>query len=238
VVAGILIKAGLYLGTDLNASIDALPFVPFYDRWANDALRYWNQPLPASLVAQIRRDLATAVRRHKSRMTHDQAGWGWKNPRSMLVLPWLHEAFPGLRFVHVIRDGRDMAYSPNQNQLELHGEVVLGPAIPAEPLPVRSIRYWSRVNLAAADYCAASMPTQYLNLRFEDLCLHPERSISELLEFAGLRPRASAAHLSKAVVPPASVGRWLGFDRQEIALVQNAGAAALRRFGYRIERFA
>lgn len=237
VVASILIKAGLFLGTDLNESSDALPFVRFYDRWADTSLRYWNQSVPASLATEIHRDLTSAVDRHTAQMPRDPAGWGWKNPRSMLVLPWLHRAFPELRFVHVIRDGRDMAYSANQNQLNLHGEVVLGPAIPGEPLPVRAIRYWSRVNLAVGDYCAAFLPERYLILRFEDLCLDPEQTINELLEFAGLQ-RRSATRLRELVVPPGSLGRWLRFNRQEIALLQNAGEPALRRFGYRIEPVA
>ena len=35
---------------------------------------------------------------------------------------------PGLRFLHVVRDGRDMAFSDNQVQLRKHGDAVLGPA--------------------------------------------------------------------------------------------------------------
>ena len=34
---------------------------------------------------------------------------------------------PKLRFVHWMRDGRDMAFSENQQQLRKHGETVLGP---------------------------------------------------------------------------------------------------------------
>ena len=50
------------------------------------------------------------------------AAWGWKEPRSIYLLPFFHRHLPGLRFLHVVRDGRDMAFSENQNQLRKHGE--------------------------------------------------------------------------------------------------------------------
>ena len=35
---------------------------------------------------------------------------------------FFHAISPALRFLHVVRDGRDMALSENQNQLRKHGE--------------------------------------------------------------------------------------------------------------------
>ena len=76
--------------------------------------------------------------------------WGWKEPRSIYLLPFLHRHLPSLRFLHVVRDGRDMALSANQNQLRKHGDAA---AIPADlSPPERSIALWSWVNLTAARY--------------------------------------------------------------------------------------
>src|SRR5438128_2372897 len=61
--------------------------------------------------------------------------WGWKEPRSIFLLPFLDECLPSLRYLHVVRDGRDMALSENQNQLRKHGGAFLGrPADPASPV--------------------------------------------------------------------------------------------------------
>ena len=53
--------------------------------------------------------------------------WGWKEPRSIYLLPFFHQQLPALRFLHVVRDGRDMALSANQNQLRKHGNGLPSP---------------------------------------------------------------------------------------------------------------
>ncbi|MDE5117369.1 MAG: sulfotransferase, partial [Trichodesmium sp. St2_bin2_1] len=37
--------------------------------------------------------------------------WGDKTPRYIFDIPWLAEAFPQAKFIHIIRDGRDVASS-------------------------------------------------------------------------------------------------------------------------------
>src|SRR5215217_5153740 len=71
--------------------------------------------------------------------------------RSILMVPFWHERFPAMRFLHVIRDGRDMAYSEQQNQIRRHGNAILGSDID-RPWPERAMLWWARVNGALADY--------------------------------------------------------------------------------------
>ena len=78
-----------------------------------------------------------------------------KNPRSLLMLPYWRQKFPRLRFIHVIRNGLDMAYSEDKNQLEMFQDMVLTAQELEFSLPLRAIAYWRSVNLAAADYGAA-----------------------------------------------------------------------------------
>ena len=44
-------------------------------------------------------------------------GWGWKEPISHIYIEHLAAHFDGLRWIHVMRHGLDMAYSTNQRQL-------------------------------------------------------------------------------------------------------------------------
>jgi hypothetical protein len=55
------------------------------------------------------------------------AAWGWKNSGSVHLLRFLHDEFPSVRFLHLVRDRRDMAYSPNQYQVRHYGNVLLTP---------------------------------------------------------------------------------------------------------------
>ena len=43
--------------------------------------------------------------------------WGWKEPNSHIYLQELIDYFPGMKYIHVMRNGLDMAFSPNQLQL-------------------------------------------------------------------------------------------------------------------------
>mmetsp|Transcript_12972 Transcript_12972/g.24045 ORF Transcript_12972/g.24045 Transcript_12972/m.24045 type:complete len:558 (-) Transcript_12972:447-2120(-) len=43
--------------------------------------------------------------------------WAFKKPDLMNLLPFLREAFPSLQVLHVVRDGRDMAFSHNHAPL-------------------------------------------------------------------------------------------------------------------------
>ncbi|CAM9119225.1 unnamed protein product [Phaeothamnion confervicola] len=44
----------------------------------------------------------------------DLVSWGFKAPVSMLLLPFFEQAWGSFRFLHVVRDGRDLAFSGNQ----------------------------------------------------------------------------------------------------------------------------
>src|SRR6185436_13668458 len=108
-------------------------------------------------------------------------------------------------FLHWLRDGRDMAFSENQQQLKKHGDTVLR-GDDSGKQPVRSIRLWSKVNSAAADFGEQQMPGRYLRIRFEDLCAQPAETVARIYEFFGLEGDVEQA--AAEVRPPDTLGRW------------------------------
>jgi hypothetical protein len=222
VVARVMRRGGMFIGSDLNVSEDALDFAAFSDRWID---RYWGRGAGPDMAAELR---ALAARQAADRPSPAQP-WGWKEPRSVYLLPFLHEQLPSLRFLHVVRDGRDMAYSSNQMQLQKHGEVLLPPA--DEPRPLRSIALWSDVNLAAADYGERELGERYLRLRFEDLCAEPTAGVETILRFfelAGDAPQIAADEVRS----PSTFGRWRSEEPALTAALTERADTALQRFGY------
>jgi hypothetical protein len=219
VLARVVQRGGMYVGSDLNRSEDALDFAAFSDRWIDRHKRGENPP---ELVSELR---ALVARQHA-----EAAGrpWGWKEPRSLYLLGLLDEQLPGLRFLHVVRDGRDMALSSNQVQLRKHGDAVLGPG--GDPEPLRSIALWREVNLRAAGF-GERMGDRYLLLRFEDLCAEPERRVAGVLRFFGLEGDAQAI-AAEEVQAPASLERWRDADPELRAALTERARDALARFGY------
>jgi hypothetical protein len=175
--------------------------------------------------------LASALRIHLEELPSPNTPWGAKNPRSMLMLPFWHERYPRLRFVHVVRNGLDMAYSANQLQPTYFGEAVL-PGLANRPPPVRAMLYWRYMNCRAADYGERRLGERYLRLRYEDLCLHSRDTVRALFDFLGVDDPGRFKEAVGEVYRPPSIGRWREQPIEELADLIEAGGDALRRFGY------
>jgi len=227
VVARILRQMGLFTGTELNESEDAWKLGDYSDRWINAYLSHSEEGLPVEVERTMLADLAALLREHCAQLDAGQP-WGWKEPRSIYLLPFLHCHLPTLRFLHVVRDGRDMALSTNQNQLRKHGDSA---PIPSDlPAPVRSIALWSWVNLRAARYGEERLGDRYLRIRFEDLCARPARTAGDVLRFLGLGgDPAVALH---AIAVPSSLGRWRAESPATIAALEEHAGPALVELGY------
>ena len=236
VLARIVRSAGMFIGETLNDYEDALPFAAFSDRWINTVVDH--PELPADAARQMSEELRQVVAEHCAELPAAAARWGWKEPRSIYLVPFLAELMPSLRFVHFIRDGRDMAFSDNQTQLRKHGDAVLrGTSFPIGKRlrmgrPLRSITLWTIVNTQAADYGEAHLGDRYLRVRFEDLCAEPVPTAARILEHFRL-PGAAAEAASSEVKPPATLGRWQGEAASTVSALEDVAGPALDRFGYR-----
>jgi hypothetical protein len=99
--------------------------------------------------------------------------WGDKTPKYVDVIPLLAGLFPEARFVHVIRDGRDVALSVlDMERLHAHA------ATPA--------RVWARQIKMGRAAGRSLGPTRYLELRYEDLLEDPDARLRELCTFLGV----------------------------------------------------
>ena len=99
--------------------------------------------------------------------------WGDKTPRYMRAMPRIERALPEARFIHLIRDGRDVALS--QAERALDGEA---PAITEV-----AGRWQRRISTARAH---AGDLDDYLEVRYEDLVGEPEVSLQRICEFIEL----------------------------------------------------
>jgi Sulfotransferase family len=218
-IVQILHDLGVFMGVDRNASEDAMPLAPIYDRHVNRFLTGCLDPV--SLVD----DFSSALIPHLGN-TSNARFWGWKNPRSIYLLPLLDQLFTGMLFIHVIRDGITMSASHNQAQLVKHGEVVVPPAFQQLTQAEQSLLLWSTVNTAAAAY-GTQMGKRYLLLRYEDVCADPEAAAC-----------AMAAVLCTSVPAYSTVRIGSVRVRDSVALPQTCGTAwdiasvALKQFGY------
>jgi hypothetical protein len=170
-VMRIVRRAGRFMGVDLNAFDDALELARFDWRWGLRYLRSRRDGRDGKMAARMARDHREAVRRHLAPLgERSTLPWGWKHPHSYLMLPFLNDRHQDLRFVHVVRDGRDMAFSSNQRQALHYGAVALGGGrASGAAAAVRSAAFWSWANALAAEDGRRHLGERYLCLRFEYL---------------------------------------------------------------------
>ena len=219
-VARLLREMGVILGERINGAEDALAFVELYDRYADPYLAG-----DVVDLAALEKDLMASIRAHVDPRGHPH--WGWKNPRTILLLPLLDRVIPGLRFVHVVRNGLDMAVSKNRNQLLRHGRAALGPSAEVLDPDEAAALLWKQVNEAAADYGRA-MAERYFLLRYEDVCANPTRGLSHIAQGLGLTIPAGGW---REPVTPARP-RWPSLDPMRLERLRAHIGDALQRFGY------
>jgi hypothetical protein len=233
VVARIVRDGGFFLGTHLNESEDAIGFGAFSDRWVTKYVRALKEQNEEALEGAMRKDLEGLLQSHCAALSLDAHPlfWGWKEPRSIYLLPFWQRVFPAFKFLHLVRDGRDMALSGNQNQLAKHGPALLSWQERWLSRPARSMLLWSRINTMAADYGARQMTGRYLLVRFEDLCAEPWREVRRIFRFCELGEEAVEMAVREIARPP-TLGRWRREPLKRVFMLERLGDESLRRFGY------
>jgi hypothetical protein len=240
-VHGVLQELGLFMGVRLNGAGDAMDMEPFLDRWINPLIASHNRLDYAwnDLGWYLRWRSRSALKRGLQAFLRERPTgqpWGWKNPRAMYVLPVIAATVPGVRFLHVVRDGRDMAFSENQNQRRKHYEALFGAQGDERDTPAGSASLWATANAQAADWAERELgPARYHQLKLEELCGQPVATVTRLVEWLALPRQATEADIARAaatISTPASLGRWRQQPQAEVAAVTAAAAAALRRFSY------
>lgn len=232
IVARVLRHGGYFIGSNVNESEDAMEFVEFYDRWINRYLLREKVPLCREEEELMNGDFLSCIARHRIGITSYDSLWGWKEPRSHFLLPFIYGKYPEMKLIHVVRDGRDMAFSENQNQLRKHGAAVLDLVVGEVPEPVRAAALWAKVNLSIAQYADRVLAGRYLVVQFENLCACPREIVKIILGFLG-SSNVDVDRAAAEIVTPSSIGRWRQVtDERLTRAVQDQAALALQWFGY------
>jgi hypothetical protein len=184
---------------------------------------------PALDLRQSARRVSRAVANRPGPAVADAPVWGWKEPNSHVFLPQLIDHFPGLRYVHMVRHGLDMAYTRNRTQLEVWGPR-FGIPVPRDEAAQAGAQLdlWIATTRRALRL-GERLGERFLLLRYEDLCRQPEQWLRRLLHLAGLEVGQDAlARMATAVEMPDSVGRWraLGAERfssEQLRAVESLG---------------
>jgi hypothetical protein len=159
--------------------------------------------------------------------------WGWKEPNSHIYLNELSAHYPGMKYIHVIRNGLDMAYSANQAQLHNWGDLfdmAVAPGTTGAQRAQQSLEFWIRANTRAIEQGRNRLGDRFLLINFDDLCRNPEPQSQRLCDFLGSRcQRQELETLVRIPRIPTSLGRFRAQDRSIFGQQQ---IDAVRRLGF------
>ncbi|MGC1852031.1 MAG: sulfotransferase [Solirubrobacterales bacterium] len=207
---------------------DALALYWLAERWCGEIYTAWRRSEEMDL-AGFDAELKPCVEVHLIE-AEPEAPWGWKQPRSLYLLPALLHSYPDLLVVHVIRDGRDIAFG-SEHRLKMAGSYAVPEWARDLPTEVKLALLWDEPNRLAADFCEKNLGERYLRLRLEDVCANPEATAARLANFAE-GAEIAPARVHSIVETPASLGRWRGRDPALVDEVEHAAGEGLARFGY------
>ncbi len=109
--------------------------------------------------------------------------WADKTAFNILVFEQLARLFPGALFIHLVRDGRDVAAS----LLERRWRAPSGAIFDHCATPAAAARYWGSIVTRGIDV-ERKLASRLLRVRYEDLAAHPALTTNRICEFAGLAP--------------------------------------------------
>ena len=164
--------------TELNPGMDQVEVGDFLHRLASHPrFAAWELPIEAvqaQLHGLTRASYADAISAVYTAYAHAQAKsrWGDKTPRYVLNIPELAALFPNSRFIHLIRDGRDVALS--------YADVPFGPTNVA-----KAAELWAnRVAKGLRDGRELERG-RYIEIMYADLVEDNEGEVKDICAFIG-----------------------------------------------------
>jgi hypothetical protein len=225
----VLRRAGWFMGERVDSrNQDSLPVACFLTKWLRRLTNFPN--IDDEVLAKARSDFERALHIHRTGISSPDACWGWKNPRSVWLIPFLADRFPQMRFIHMVRDARDMAVSQNRSFLKDHGHWLLGSDWWRD-IPMAQCRVWRLSNNRALEFAQQHLGERYQIIRYEDLCQKPAETVSRLLGFLGV-PEMNVEPLIKGIRNVGNIGRWRRTDLREVRRLSEEIDTDLERFGY------
>lgn len=145
--------------------------------------------------------------------------WINKTPAYVRMLPVLRQVYPDMKFLHCVRDGRDVAAS-----------IVTRPFGPARV--DEAARWWAGSVQAGIQFERAH-PEHVRSVRYEDLLTDPVATLEPVLEWLGEAGAASMLRAHAIGLDPSRSGAWrASFSDEDRTAFRTEAGGLLSHLGY------
>jgi len=175
-----------------------------YDRDCVQDGEVWSQGVQwtTSLLQTLADDTKTYATLKTTKGMYPFGLWGFKHPRASFVLPYINFVTSNrFKYVHIVRDGRDIAAGDNQYFFNsICKKYHTDDSSLCDDTLVNKIELWSRLNLDVLSWGRQHLrPEQFLVVRIEDFVLGDPACFWRLANFTGTSKERAQITIAKSV---------------------------------------
>lgn len=248
-LAQLIEGAGVYMGARQNESSDSLDllrlvqhlvegYYPDFGPLWNSGGRNIDLSSTATLVREVFAD-------HLQGLGSPETRWGWKLCEALYVLPVIDFLFPNARYIHLIRDGRDVAFcnhtppdTPfwkkvyfNTDRVEVWRKYRLNYQDYHRHSHLFNAMHWVNSVSVARNY-GAMLRNRYLEVRYEDLCNDFASQSERILAHIGVSDNSAIVKQLEPSVYAGSIGKHRLQKRSKLREVLQIEKNLLLELGY------
>lgn len=221
-LAELLSSAGIFMGAHVNASWDSLDLLELITRLVRD---YYPDYTPLWQGVAGNPEIAALAERVFARHLNgvnpaSGARWGWKLCETVYAVPVLDYCFPEARYIHLIRDGRDVAFCDhrapddafwrkvyfNTDRIRTYAGLRLTPQAYRRRSHIFNAIHWVN-SVTIGRHFGMMLRERYLEVRYEALCADFEATARRVLAFAGVGHPDQALHAIQHKIYRTSVAK-------------------------------
>jgi len=166
---------------------------------------------------------------------HDTTHWGWKFPETCLIGPAVERAFPTARYIHLIRDGRDLAFKEHLTDdpaRPLGKRLLTAAGALNDPPHLRAARSWAYQERTLREFFQTLPDDRVHRVRFEEMVAEPEPTVARCCAFLGIDMTAACRDYLADKINPSKIAQYRDEDPDRIAEVERAIGDELQAHGY------
>jgi hypothetical protein len=235
VVAWMCVHLGLEMGTDAHVPSGDPADRSFKHHMRVVATRSLDVTSAAATRFLDRNRFQKAAHGFYRRIGSPAGPWGWKFPETYLIGPYVHETFPRARFIHLVRDGRDIAFKRHLTDVADHR---LARAILRRqhalglPHHLQAALSWALQVERFEAFRATVAAERVLTLRYEALVERPHEAAVTISRFLGVPMTDRCRAYIDAEVTGAHAGTYRREAPDLVHEVEQTIGATLRAHGY------
>jgi len=245
-LARLIEASGVFMGANQNDSKDSLDVLKLVEHLVTrnypDYAPLWDGRAAGDkeLPSLIREVFSSRLGRFDGRRP-----WGWKLCETSFILPVVDFLFPDAKYIHLIRDGRDVAFcdhrAPNRpfwKKIYFNTDRIAawrGLQFHRRDYEKRSHIYnalhWVN-SVTVGRFYSAMLRERCLEIRYEDLCGDFENTARRVLAFTGAEDPAAAMEKVRPGVHTSSLHKHLKQPQEKVREVVEIAKPLLLALGY------